>query len=74
VHCLSGDQRAGAIAFSYWIAQGFSEKEAKAKLFISRNSFLNMDKAHMARTERKIKKDYEYLANQQNYEKIVREN
>lgn len=75
VHCLSGDQRTGAIALSYWISQGFSEKEAQAKLFISRNSFLNMDKAQMASKERKIKKDYKYLANQQNYENnIIREN
>jgi protein-tyrosine phosphatase len=38
VHCLSGDQRTGAMAVAYWISQGVSEEDARNEIYIRRNS------------------------------------
>lgn len=42
VHCLSGDQRTGAMAVAYWISQGVSEEDARHEIYIRRNRVIDM--------------------------------
>jgi len=66
VHCLSGDQRAGAMAVSYWIAEGLSDQEARTKLFINRNRSLYMGRSKNIDMQWRIKTDYEDAGSQRN--------
>ncbi len=41
VHCLSGDQRTGAMAMAWWMSQGMSEAEARKELYSRRKEAAN---------------------------------
>lgn len=73
VHCLSGDQRTGAMAMAWWMSKGMSEEAARKELYTRRKEAANINWQYLPGVSVQNKKEecqYEDAGNQRDCKKM----